>query len=169
MKGGTRSQFPKIALSSQAQPPKNPSINRSPIPPSSQSYTHIHTSHPPFPTSIQKLQSSSRTPSFYLEVPPADLRVDRRVAEVVVRVELAERVLREELLSRRSVERVPISSPSASLFEEHQPPFPTCTGQINTKGSTYTWKQSSMNAYATGVIDFVTSSGIGGVSPFAIL
>lgn len=89
-----------------------------------------------------------------------DLVEKIRVVEIVVRVQLAERMLRKQHIRRRAIKWI-----SAHIMSALRTPSDK---HISRKG-TYTWKQSIMNATASGPIVSWISSGMGGVSPFAIL
>ena len=82
-----------------------------------------------------------------------------RVIETVVRIQLAKGVLGEEHVGGWAISWVAVFL-SVTI---------TITITITTKRGTYTVKQSNIKAIAIGVISSLISSGIGGVSPFAIL
>ena len=83
-----------------------------------------------------------------------NLLIQRCVVKVVVWIQVAERVLREQHVRRRAIKRIPVIV-SLVLFGAAR--------------NTYTWKQSIINATASGPIVSWMSSGMGGVSPLAIL
>lgn len=99
-----------------------------------------------------------------------DFCVELCALEVVVITEHAERVLGKEFCGSRSFLGVAART-IVSLHCLNGPthgPQELSTG-MRTRKQTYTVKQSHINANATGVTAALTSSGIGGVSPLAIL
>jgi hypothetical protein len=88
-------------------------------------------------------------------ISPPDLSIQIRVQKAVIRIQLAERVLRKQYVRSRPFRWAPVSTLAFSSQHGHL--------------ETYTVKQSNMNAIAIGEISSLISSGIGGVSPFAIL
>lgn len=108
-------------------------------------------------------QKGKRKQCFFSSLPsPLNLRIELRIMEVVIIAEHTEGVLGEELLRGWPVARIAIITQNqyrTNLYISH----------TRHRRKTYTVKQSHMKASATGLTSALTSSGIGGLSPLAIL